>query len=1336
MPSATFAFGGSPVALDSALTVSDPDSSDLLTGATVKIESGFLTGNSLNFTTGNGITGSYNSGAGVLTLTGSATVEQYQAALDSITFSTTNQTDTSHTIDWTVSDQVATSAVSTSTVTVAVGPILTAGLTINGTEGASTGIVTVATFTDPLIANATASDFTATINWGDGSQTSGTVIAQNGGGFAVTGAHTYAEERSYTIGVVVANSSNTTGNANDSAAIVDAPLTAGTATITGGVEGVTAATLSAMFTDANAGATASDFSGTIAWGDGTTTAFTNAAVAGSNGNFTVSGSHLYAEEGTYRQTVTINDVGGSTTTDSGSTTVADAPLAAAGTMLSGTEGAALAATVATFTDANPNAPLSDFTATINWGDGRNSIGTITENAGVFSVAGTHTYAEEGSYTSVVTISDVGGSTAQATSTATIADAPLTAGATTVTGGVEGVTAATLSATFTDANAGAPTSDFSGTIVWGDGTSTAFTSSNVTANGNGTFTVSGSHLYAEEGTDPVSIVIKDVGGRTTTDSGTTTVADAPLKSGASTVSGGVEGVTPATLAAIFSDANTGAPTSDFSGTIFWGDGTSTAFTSSNVTANGNGSFTVSGSHLYAEEGTYTSTVTINDVGGSAATETGTTTVADAPLRAGIATVSGGVEGVTPATLAATFIDANTGAPTSDFSGTIVWGDGTTTNFTSSNVTANGNGTFTVSGLSHVYAEEGTDPISVTIKDAGGSTTTDTGTTTIADAPLTAGTATVTGGVESVTAATLSATFSDANTGAPTSDFSGVIAWGDGTTTNFTSSNVTANGNGTFTVSGLSHVYAEEGTDPISVTIKDAGGSTTTDTGTTTIADAPLTAGTATVTGGVEGVTAATLSATFSDANTGAPTSDFSGVIAWGDGTTTNFTSSNVTANGNGTFTVSGLSHVYAEEGTDPISVTIKDAGSSTTTDTGTTTVADAPLTATGATLSGTEGTALAATVATFIDANPKAALSDFTATINWGDGTNSIGTITENAGVFSVAGTHTYVKDGQHTSVVAITDIGGSTAQATSTVEVAPTLSAGGAVIYVQNGSPIQLDATATADLNGGPLAGATVSIGSGFFAGDVLTFTNQNGITGSYDAVHGVLTLTGSASVASYNAALDSITFSSTSSNPSNDGADPARTIVWSVKNGNPSNAVSATVTSTVDVEAVPTVVAGADVSLQALGTNSVVLDPAINAFDDTPLTGATVTIAGGFQSSDVLAANTANTAITASYANGVLTLTGAIRRSITRPCWRALRSPARRRKAVRQRSTGGSPTTKATPARSRPARWKSPAISCRRRSILWPILCPRPPPAPRSRTSPDWSPMRWPPAARCKPSA
>src|SRR6185437_12294764 len=99
----------------------------------------------------------------------------------------------------------------------------------------------------------------------------------------------------------------------------------------------------------------------------------------------------------------------------------------------------------------------------------------------------------------------------------------------------------------------------------------------------------------------------------------------------------------------------------------------------------------------------------------------------------------------------------------------------------------------------------------------------------------------------------------------------------------------NGNGSFTVSGVSHVYAEDGQHSVSVVINDAGSSTTTDTGTTTVADAPLTAGTVTVSDGVEGTTAATLNATFTDANQNAPASDFSGTINWGDGTSANFTS---------------------------------------------------------------------------------------------------------------------------------------------------------------------------------------------------------------------------------------------------------------------------------------------------------------------------------------------------------------------------------------------------------------------------------------------------------------
>ena len=145
----------------------------------------------------------------------------------------------------------------------------------------------------------------------------------------------------------------------------------------------------------------------------------------------------------------------------------------------------------------------------------------------------------------------GGSSTQAVSNFTLAD--LTAGTVTASGGVEYTTATTLAATFTDANLAASTGDFSGTINWGDGTTTTFTS-NAVSGSNGAFTVNGSHQYAEEGSYSVSVAINDIGGSTTTDTGSTTVADAPLTAGTVTASGGVEYTTAATLSATFTDAN--------------------------------------------------------------------------------------------------------------------------------------------------------------------------------------------------------------------------------------------------------------------------------------------------------------------------------------------------------------------------------------------------------------------------------------------------------------------------------------------------------------------------------------------------------------------------------------------------------------------------------------------------------------------------------------------------------------------------------------------------------------------------------------------------------------
>ena len=91
----TFTLGGSAVAVDSGVTVTSYDAD--LTGATVTISAGTLqSGDTLNFTNQNGITGSY--AGGVLTLSGSATPAQYQAALQSVTFSTTSTNTTTRSL--------------------------------------------------------------------------------------------------------------------------------------------------------------------------------------------------------------------------------------------------------------------------------------------------------------------------------------------------------------------------------------------------------------------------------------------------------------------------------------------------------------------------------------------------------------------------------------------------------------------------------------------------------------------------------------------------------------------------------------------------------------------------------------------------------------------------------------------------------------------------------------------------------------------------------------------------------------------------------------------------------------------------------------------------------------------------------------------------------------------------------------------------------------------------------------------------------------------------------------------------------------------------------------
>ena len=245
-----------------------------------------------------------------------------------------------------------------------------------------------------------------------------------------------------------------TGTAN----VVDSPLTSSNGTTFTGIEGQTPVpVLLGTFTDVNQAATVADFTSgggsvVVKWGDPTppeTLPASDIAATGSpNGViFTITAPHMYAEEGVYAYTVTVHDAGGATTIISGTAIIADATLTASPTQptVDTIEAGVfpvpqfgkpvfLNQPVASFTDANLVAPVSDFTATIDWGDGTPlSAGTITQPAGVgnaFVVTGSHTYADSGvnggtgTYPIQVFVVDVGGSRLTLTNIANVADRPI------------------------------------------------------------------------------------------------------------------------------------------------------------------------------------------------------------------------------------------------------------------------------------------------------------------------------------------------------------------------------------------------------------------------------------------------------------------------------------------------------------------------------------------------------------------------------------------------------------------------------------------------------------------------------------------------------------------------------------------------------------------------------------------------------------------------------------------------------------------------------------------------------------------------------------------------
>ncbi len=230
------------------------------------------------------------------------------------------------------------------------------------------------------------------------------------------------------------------------------------------------------------------------------------------------------------------------------------------------------------------------------------------------------------------------------------------------------------------------------------------------------------------------------------------------------------------------------------------------------------------------------------------------------------------------------------------------------------------------------------------------------------------------------------------------------------------------------------------------------------------------------------------------------------------------------------------------------------------------------------------------------------------------------------------------------------DVGSSAV--TSTIRISdnndpPVLSdVNGTKVFSEGGAAVRVQAElGVIDADDANLTSATISITSGFQpTQDVLQFTNANGITGTWNGSTGVLTLSGSATKAAYETALESVTFLSQSENPLVYGD---RTLSWLITEG---SGGSSSATSFVTVNARP-ILAGAGEELSFKEGIATIIDSSLilSDADDTNIESATVTISNGYLSSeDVLAFTNAN-GITGSWdsSSGTLTLSGSATRAI-----------------------------------------------------------------------------------------
>ncbi|PYP99840.1 MAG: hypothetical protein DMF83_29675, partial [Acidobacteria bacterium] len=290
---------------------------------------------------------------------------------------------------------------------------------------------------------------------------------------------------------------------------------------------------------------------------------------------------------------------------------------------------------------------------------------------------------------------------------------------------------------------------------------------------------------------------------------------------------------------------------------------------------------------------------------------------------------------------------------------------------------------------------------------------------------------------------------------------VISWdfGDGTTAS---------------ALAAAHVYADNGTYAVTLTVTDKDGGAGTGTLEVTVSNVAPTVSAGTDRSAVEGTAVTLTASSFNDKGT---KDTHTASISWGDGTTAETVAVTETPFGppgsvsGATGALSVGSHVYADNGTYIVTLTVSDDDGDVGNATVVVTVTNvAPTVEAGADRVIPEGGTLNLAPATF---NDKGTKDTHTATINWGDGTapetgvvvetpfGPPGSVTGANG--TVSGSHTYKDNGAFTVTVSVADNNGESASDTLVVtvtNVAPTVNAG-ADQLVTKGAPVNFAGTFT-----------------------------------------------------------------------------------------------------------------------------------------------------------------------------------------------------------------------------------------------------------------------------------